>query len=300
MATQVLLASAAPDDLTKLRFPMLASPKLDGVRAHNEDGTLLSRSAKPIPNAHVQTLFGVSACSGMDGELICGDPTHKDAFRNTTSAVMSRTGAPAVTFWVFDEISGPGTTDLTPFAERLRILKQLAKGVAGVQVVPHIVVRSVEELLRYEEVCLAKGYEGVMLRDPAGAYKHGRSTAKEGILLKLKRFKDSEATILDAVELHKNENVAMINALGHRERSSHRENKKGMGTLGSLVVRDLHSGVEFEIGTGFDAATRAELWKEAKAGRLAGRIAKYKFFPTGSKDKPRFPVFLGFRDLRDL
>ena len=54
-------------DPEKLRFPVLASPKLDGIRAYVKDGVVLSRQNKPIPNDHVQSLF--SKYEHFDGEL---------------------------------------------------------------------------------------------------------------------------------------------------------------------------------------------------------------------------------------
>ena len=63
-------------------------------------------------------------------------------------------------------------------------------------------------------------------------------------------------------------------------------------------MRDLTTGVEFEIGTGYTAKQRAEFW----TSQPVGKIVKYKFQPAGAKDegKPRFPVFLGFRDKADM
>ena len=43
---------------------------------------------------------------------------------------------------------------------------------------------------------LNAGYEGLMLRDPNGIYKFGRSSVKENILLKVKEFMDDEAEII--------------------------------------------------------------------------------------------------------
>ena len=43
---------------------------------------------------------------------------------------------------------------------------------------------------------------------------------------------------------------------------------------------------------------RVELWKDR--ANLVGKFIKYKFFPSGSKDRPRFPVWLGFRDKIDM
>ena len=149
-----------------------------------------------------------------------------------------------------------------------------------------------------EERYLADGYEGVMLRSLQGIYKFGRATKKEGALLKLKRFADSEATILGLIEQMHNTNESTINALGLKERSSHKANLVGKDTLGALSVRDVTTGVEFEIGTGFDDAERAKIWAHKDA--YIGKLVKYKYFPSGSKDKPRFPVYQGIRDPRDM
>jgi DNA ligase-1 len=130
-----------------------------------------------------------------------------------------------------------------------------------------------------------------MLRQTHGVYKFGRSTPREFLLMKLKRFEDSEALVLGIVEQRRNENEPTINNLGRTKRSSHKANKVGKGTTGALQVRDLKTGIEFEIGTGMDDAQREEFWTNDPTGQ----IVKYKFQPTGVKEKPRFPVFIGLR-----
>ena len=94
-----MLADTATD-ISKLKFPLLVSPKLDGIRAIVIDGILMSRSLKPIPNRYVQNLFS-RLPNGTDGELILGNPT-EDPYRATVSAVMSEDGKPDVYFYVFD------------------------------------------------------------------------------------------------------------------------------------------------------------------------------------------------------
>jgi hypothetical protein len=44
------------------------------------------------------------------------------------------------------------------------------------------------------------------------------------------------------------------------------------------------------------------LWREAgpRGELLNGRVVKFKYFPTGSKEAPRFPVFLGWRADGDM
>lgn len=280
-------------DADKIRFPVLASAKIDGVRCIIINGVAMSRSLKPIPNAYVQKQIGKAKYNGLDGELMVGWIGGKDVYRNTVSAVMSEDGEPNFTFWVFDNCTNP----TLPFSKRFESVQKF-DGEKNINVLPHFNIDDHDALDKFEAKQLQRGLEGVILRSYSGHYKYGRSSTNEGILLKLKRFEDSEATILDVEELLSNQNEAKKNALGHTERSSHKDNMVPMGTMGALNVRDLKSKVEFSIGTGFDAADREAFWKDRKS--MIGKIVKYKYFASGSKDKPRFPVFLGFRDKRDM
>lgn len=285
-----MLASPAGE---LIQLPALLSPKLDGIRCLIIDGVAVGRSLKAIPNKYVQKLFGRSEFNGLDGELIVGAPTAKEVFQATSSGVMSIEGEPEVMFHVFDDFIETGG-----FQRRLHTAhRRIKKSKCCVPVVHHE-IQVADDLNRWEEDYLAMGYEGVMLRHPDGPYKHGRSTAKEGWLLKVKRFEDGEARIIGFSELMHNANEAKRNELGHLERSSHKAGKIGKQTLGALTVKDLKTGVEFDIGTGFTADQRQLLW--ARGDDLLGKVVKYKSQPTGVKEKPRFPVFLGFRDAVDM
>ena len=112
--------------------------------------------------------------------------------------------------------------------------------------------------------------------------------------MKLKRFADDEARIIGIEEQMQNNNQMTHDALGRADRSNHKENMLGKNTLGSLRVVGMtgpYEGVEFSIGTGMDDALRAAFWKDPPLGQAV----KFKYFPLGSKDAPRFPVFLGVR-----
>ena len=286
------LLAATIKDVDKLDFPVLASPKLDGIRCLQDQGKALSRSLKEIPNRHIQEVLSHPSLQGLDGELIVGDPTDERCFNTTTSAVMSKAGMPNFTYHVFDLHDSK-----EPFHVRLAGLQRFA-GVGVIRLVPHFLVETAEELLNLEQTFLAQGYEGLMVRDPDGAYKYGRSTVKQGILLKLKRFVDSEAVVIGYEELYHNTNEAKTNELGQTERSTAKAGKVPAGVLGKLIVKDLETDIEFGIGTGLTAEDRAKLW--ADKGNLPGQIVKYKSFAVGVKEAPRFPVYLGMRDQRDL
>lgn len=285
------LLAATLDDVSALVFPVIASPKLDGIRCLIVKGSALSRTLKPIRNPTVQEYFKGWACCPLDGELICGEHDEQ-VFNRTSSCVMSGDGDDSWTYWVFDILTEEG------YAERLRTLRTLKDGLgAKVKLVPTKLCMNAEQLLEFEAECLARGFEGVMVRDPNGKYKHGRSTVKEGILLKLKRFTDAEAEVIGFEERMHNGNEHV--GEGITKRSTKKDGLTPAGDLGALVCKTLGpDGVVFNIGTGFTAAQRQEIWANRES--YLAKLVTFKHFEQGAKDAPRFPVFKGWRSEEDL
>jgi len=290
------LAVAA--DFAKIVYPVYASPKLDGIRCSIVGGQALTRTLKAIPNKHVYNALSRSALEGLDGELIVGSPTSKTVYTDTVSAVMRHTGEPAATYYVFDMHDVPAT-----FQGRHRQLEHLMamfddEAGLDIKLLNQRLVHDEAELLNYEAHCVEEGYEGIILRSPSAPYKYGRSTVNEGYLLKVKRFEDSEAEIIGFEEEMFNGNEAQTNELGRTKRSTASAGLSGKNTLGAFLVRDIVSGVEFSVGTGLTALQRGVFWQRQQD--YLGKLIKYKFFPVGVKDKPRHPVYLGFRSTLDL
>lgn len=283
---------AAPvTDIELLNYPVLASPKLDGIRCVIIDGVAYSRSLKPIPNIAVQQFFANGKYDGFDGELIAG-PAHNapDVFNRSTRFVMKRDAVDDWAFYVFDWIQGGITI------ERMGLVESLEWS-PHVRPVIQTALRDTEALREYERVSLSQGFEGVMIRSMGGEYKYGRSTLKEGLLLKLKRFSDDEAMIIGVECLMQNKNIAGVNELGYIERSSAAYGLVPVDALGALIVRRA-DGVEFKIGSGFTESQRYNLWQNQD--EIIGKMVTYKHFEVGAKDKPRFPIFKGFRDEKDI
>lgn len=297
-----MLATSESADPALIRYPVLASPKYDGIRCVMRDGRALSRALKPIPNAHIRGLLeGLGArANGFDGELMLPYPA---TFQAVSSAVMSHDVEPPPDwfFVVFDCLCEDAQS--VPFAGRLEVARRrIERGDFGPHVrhCEHVEVCNADELAAYEASALAAGHEGVMLRAPDGPYKFGRATAREGFLLKLKRFVDGEAEIIEVIELQHNRNEAFVGELGQMKRRTLKENKVGGGIMGAIKVRDLTTGVVFEIGTG-DGLTR-ELRRRIYVCRdiMPGRVVRYRYQDHGVKDKPRIASFQGFRDARDM
>lgn len=287
-------------DLATLRYPLIAQPKLDGIRCLVlPNGKAVTRALKPIPNDETRTMLERhSRLRGLDGELVV---RAAQVFGETSSSVMSRAGDPSLDYVVFDDLFL--ARDGVPYEKRLahvidRFPFQHLFGNVCVIAIQSWYADGAAAVEGFEWQALAEGYEGLILRDPSARYKNGRSTRLEQGLLKLKRFEDAEAVVIGVEPLYANDNKAKRNALGLTERSSKKAGKRKLTKLGCLVVRDLRTGVRFEIGTGFTDAQRRALWKQR--AKLPGQLAKYRSQPHGKKDAPRFPVFISFRDPRDL
>lgn len=297
MTFKPMLSGKAPKDLSQLTFPLLASPKLDGIRCIIHRGEPVSRNLKPIPNVHIRNAL-TTLPNGLDGELIVGDPKKPDTWNNTTSGVMSEYGEPDFFFYIFDWYLCDHVS--MPFHVRNKMVEGFLKGLNKGRLipVPHTLISTAEELEKYERKMVERGYEGIMVRSVDGPYKKGRSTLKEGDLLKVKRWNDSEAVVVNVKELQSNQNTPTINKLGRTARSSAKAGKVRAGKLGSLVCTAVLNKkiVEFELGTGFTEKQRKDLWKK----KPIDRIVKFKYQHLSPDGKPIFPVFLGFRHPNDL
>jgi len=286
-----------------IRFPVMVSPKLDGIRCLVIDGELRSRTLKPIPNAHINKVLEAFPFP-FDGELIVGDPNNPLTWNETQSGVMSRDGEPDFIYHVFDH----HTPQARPFAQRFDDVHRLHASLPDfykrfIKVVPHEHVTNLEGLVSWENNYVGAGYEGLMIRSLDGHYKWGRSTEKQGGLIKMKRFHDAEARIVGFVERMHNENEQTRDNLGLAKRSTHKANKTPMGTLGAFVCEILASKldstlpdvlVEFEVGTGMDDSFRQYVWDNQAL--FLNKMLKFKYQQVTNKMKPRLPVYLGIRE----
>lgn len=288
MTFKPLLAS--PANLEALRYPIIGSFKLDGIRCIIGPQGAVSRRLKFIQNRALREKLNELPV-GFDGELICGQPNASDAMQRTSSAVMSHESNEThlVRYHVFD-LYAHG-----PYVDRYNRVSTLCSTCDSdlVQLVQQVELNNIAELTILEKAAVELGYEGIMLRDPNGVYKLGRSTEREGILLKVKRFQDAEAMIIGFEELMHNSNEATINNVGKTQRSSAKSGMVPMDTLGAIHVTSADWSSAFSIGSGWTAETRKKLWEERDT--LIGRTITFKYQPAGVKSVPRFPVFKAFR-----
>jgi DNA ligase-1 len=265
----------------------------------------------------VTNLFSHSALVGMDGEFAAQLETHSDLCRMTTSAMNSIEGEPWLLWHLFDYVT-PETKDL-PYHKRSVALFEQVQQIkrdhpdlaAHLKIVKGYECSHPAMLHHFEKEWLEAGYEGVILRDPYGTHKQGRSTVREGGLLRIKRFVDFEFIVHTVIEGDENLNEAQTNELGRTFRTSHQENKVPNGMIGTVVgtiLEDVMDGSRVLFSKGQDVTVsagcmthdqRREWWNDG-GRKLKAVVSKAKFFPKGIKDKPRFATWQGFRLREDM
>lgn len=287
--------------LMKLTYPLAMQPKYDGVRivCHPLYGVAKRKLDKAENHDIREKLFKFAAFS-IDGEVVIVDEDGETmAFQKAQSAVARHEGAYNFKYMVFDCFRDPNAG----FWRRYCTLKAWFERYQGTgctlaQLAPVQMARSYKTVLEYYERCLDEGHEGCMLRSIDGTYKHGRSTLREQILIKMKPVEDAEAEVTGFEEMLSNQNKMERNNLGHAKRGKSQAGMVPAGTLGKFLVRGVggqFDGKEFAIGggRGLTRQLRDAIW--ASRNTYLGKVITYEYQTIGVLDLPRCPIFKGFR-----
>ena len=311
-----------PNFFEGLRYPLLVSPKLDGIRGVtrrmpildiDEDfcevhtgaysSLLLSRTLTELPSRQAQEAFSTRV--GLDGELIAGSETDFGVYNRTQSHIMSANKpSELLSFRVFDtcdeEMAGVAFEDRLEYARSL--IAAYAKTISlpvgcSVSLVEHRLCNNYDDLMLEEDRVLALGYEGLMLRTPDGPYKHNRVTFLEGYFWKLKRFQDDEGIIVEFEEGTRNTNEKTTDNKGYAERSTRKEGLVPSGTLGKFIVD--FNGIAIKVAPGaFSHKDRKAIFDDQERFRF--KTLKFRHLAHGATDLPRHARAVGFRDKMDM
>jgi hypothetical protein len=291
----VLLAPNEKISLDNLSWPQLVSYKLDGVRMVVMDGEFFSRSMKIQPNKMLRSQFAPLADAQgyvFDGELYSHDPSIP--FQELMSRVRSAEGdISPIKYYVFDCLRRDewDTTPSVGFAARVfryRAIFEQAIDCAGVVPVEQFRCASPEEAQAIFETAIAAGYEGIMLRNPGGGYKHGRATVRENLMYKYKPWITVDALVVGwyrkkVMKPEVREGVRTRDVLGYLRPSGHQEDFEEIDELGGVEV-ELESGVRTNVTfvKGFPRPSIREIpsW--------LGTYVEIESLAVGVKDKPRF------------
>lgn len=310
------------EELRDKEFPLLGSIKYDGFRlcTHPPIGggkkcRALSRTLKPIRNAHIRELIENFLPPGIEAEILTYETAKYDPFNVISEKVTAYDGCPKFHVMIFDYVPMGAETTMS-FMERFTILQMLKLPQFAI-VISQRPIATREEALSFHKANIENGYEGTIFRRPSSPYRFGKLTRNLGYVLKLKEEDSSEAYVVDFVELQHNDNEATTDELGYTKRSTHQANKRGGETLGAFIcsfkqafpldvmnvqgMSDLEFSKSeyFKVGTGVLTATeKAMIWNDREKYRF--RIINFKHQKAGEKEKPRFGRFHGWRHKEDI
>lgn len=244
----------------------LLSEKLDGVRAYWTGRDLISRNGQRFqPPADFVAGFPPFA---LDGELFIA----RDTFSLLLSRIKTVGGDwQAVQYWVFDAPDAKGG-----LLQRLATVEPFLKTAKNLKIVPQTPIDNIETAKAIMAEIVAKGGEGVMLRDPEAAYVAGRSET----LLKLKPNDDAECRVV-AHHFGKGkyaEKLGAVSCVGidlYAE-SNQSDNQTDSGY--SFV------GKTFRIGSGFSDIEREN-------PPAIGQVIRFRYRGVTVNGLPRFVTF---------
>lgn len=276
-----MLAKVVDVKKPKLVFPMIAQPKLDGVRCityfdkSSNDIVFLSRKMvqyTPFPalSRELRAVFALFPDAVLDGEI--GDFTSPPAipFEKVTGLVRKKTHVDErdlLTYYVYDVIDTEQGYESRYNPIQHAIHKLRSKGTLSlIHATPYEFVSTMKQMVqRFKEWSV--DYEGIMLRDPTMGYQTGKRNKS---LWKYKSFMDEEFEIVGF--------------------------KEGEGQEKGCVVWECitDEGRTFWVRPKGDRATRQALFEEGK--KYVGDKLTVQFQEWTLDKIPRFPVGIAIRN----
>lgn len=274
---KAMLAHKFDQSRIDFKRPVYIQAKLDGVRClFTKDGAF-SRNGKQFMNIrHIEMalkpFFAEQPDVVLDGELY--NHKLKNDFEKIISLVRKQKPTDEdrldaqhlVQFHVYDYFDGVVYDN---YQTRMQLLVNASFYDAQIKHVPALLVDSYNYARVQHEEFLSLGYEGSIIRNGDGMYKHGRSYD----LMKFKDFSDTEATIIDYVT-------------GKGKRT---------GTLGKFIMQD-DDGVVFGCppGKGYSYKDLKTMLKNADS--FIGKRATFTYFQRTKANSYRHPLFKCIRN----
>jgi len=288
--------------LEDLKYPLIASYKLDGIRCVFREGKMLSCSLTPFANNQLCKRFQVlTDYSNKTGRLLDGELLSKSLTFNELSGLIRALDRPIpndLFFYMFDAVENDQFNE--PFTDRIKTVEVHAPKFPGlIKPVQQRIVTNIEETKNFYQDALAWGCDGLILRSFNGKYKTGRGTLKEGLIFKHKPYRTFEAQIIDVVQATTVDPMAekTVDRLGYSETSKKKGDRIPIESACDFVV--LHEGqLSLKVVIAMTDVEKAEVWKNRQS--YIDRWIEYKGMLVGSKDLPRHPVYLRFRDDKNV
>ena len=264
------------DDSKLEKITWKASTKLDGLRTmlYYKDGVIYtsSRGGKDYNVAatyiredqYLKTLFDKNPELILDGELYYhGWNLQKISGLGRLETLHE--DHKQLQFHCYDIVDENKT-----FKDRHEILKTFEETEKFI-VVKHVDVKGNDNINKLHDDYIAKGYEGLVLRDPSKTYKCG---SRSNRMLKVKKFTDAEFEVIDLIEGLRDEDMCFL-----------------------LTTKDGNKFKTKPIGD-----RQLKQWYRDNLKSLIGKMATVKYFGFTNTENPvpNLPVLKSFRLNADM
>ncbi len=286
----------------EVKYPLLVSEKLDGVRCLVIDGVVYSRNLKPMRGMlqdHFEDLcrFSKENSIVLDGELympakdfgsFMSVVTDTDKPVPAEMALMAFDALPASSWQVgkaFNYSFEGRSTYLGLHAESFTAKSEKPL----LRVLPQLLVTTPADLEKELERALNAGFEGLIARSPDSPYKFGRGTLNEGYIYKFKEWVTEDAVIVGFVQgTQMKESVRTgdrtRDKLGYLERTSKAETRELVLKIGSINVMLKNGKV---CGCGIAKGVDIGLTWENR-DLFLNKHVEIRYIAHGVKELPRF------------
>lgn len=273
-----MLAHKYDPEKTKLEYPIVLQPKLDGIRCIiNKDGAFTRNGERIVTVPHIlndlKPLFESDPSTILDGELYNHDL--KDDFDKIVSLVKKikptdedlKESEEIVQYWIYDYLNSEILENEINYQGRffggIFYYEIDVDNVNSIQPIPCL---KIDEFMNYDldielDHCIDQGYEGMMIRlnEP---YDQKRSKS----LLKYKKMMDEEFEIVDIL--------------------SGKGNWDGIAKKMVLKLNEIDDTFEAGLSITMDEGKKMILEKENYIGKQA-TVVFQNYTPKG---KPRFGI----------
>ena len=312
-----MLAENQQPDLDTLSFPQFISKKMDGMRIIFYKGQILTRSLKSLPNKQLREKFEpIRKWTEETGNILDGECySDKLNFQQIISFCMTDDFTDkksikkfgkvmeipeSLRFYCFDSLKNE--EDKRVFIKRIEDIYTLTSPTKNPKIydvatsVDQYEVNTREELENFFEQSLKDGYEGLILKNPNGEYKYGRTTLKENLMYKLKPFETFDGKIKGVVQSTEVDPNAekKINELGRSVTSKKKDDRITIQKASAFYVD--YEGKELKVVLAMTDEEKEEVWKNRDS--YIGKWVEYKAMKIGMKEDglPRHPVMIRYRE----
>ncbi len=266
-----MLAKEFLKNKSKVIYPCIGQPKIDGVRCIYKNGELFSRTGKKFFNMeHILKELKVFGNDIIDGELYSYEMNFNKLVglvKSETLSLSQKEEQKNIIFIIYDKINN------MDYSQRFSSLTATIRSnnFKYITLIRNEEINYEEEVLKYHNVFTSEGYEGIMIRNKRGRYEEKK---RSNNLLKYKTFIDDEFKITGFTS----EKVI--------------ENGKELDLVIWICETEDHDTFSVRPKNNFEE--RAKIFKEAD--KYIGKYLNVRYQELTPAKIPRFPVGICIRD----